>query len=150
MAQFNPGERVQGKYTVKSLLGEGGMNRVYLVQEGTELRALKVYKEPAELGQQYANSYNQFLKEISILTTIRHRGLPTIHDSREGCFYSIPGKVLTYYLITENRWDGDSSSTRIIAKKDVKVKGKISWEPSPNIAPLRFWRYPPYSGPMGL
>jgi len=80
MAQFKPGDRINEQYVVRSLLGEGGMNRVYLVEDGIELRALKVSKDPSELGQQYVNSYNQFLKEISILTTIKHKGLPKVYD----------------------------------------------------------------------
>lgn len=117
MAQFNPGERVQEKYIVKSLLGEGGMNRVYLVQEGTELRALKVSKDPAELGQQYVNSYNQFLKEISILTTIRHKGLPTIHD------YFVIGNV---NCVVEEYIEGRTLED-LLRKKRPKLPEILSW-----------------------
>lgn len=117
MAQFNPGERVQEKYIVKSLLGEGGMNRVYLVQEGTELRALKVSKDPAELGQQYVNSYNQFLKEISILTTIRHKGLPTIHD------YFVIGNV---NCVVEEYIEGRTLE-ELLRKKRPRLPEILSW-----------------------
>ncbi|MGV8123053.1 MAG: serine/threonine protein kinase [Candidatus Xenobiia bacterium LiM19] len=117
MAQFNPGERVQEKYIVKSLLGEGGMNRVYLVQEGTEFRALKVSKDPAELGQQYVNSYNQFLKEISILTTISHKGLPKVYD------YFVIGNV---NCVVEEYIEGRTLE-ELLRKKRPRLPEILSW-----------------------
>ncbi len=117
MAQFNPGETVNEQYIVKSLLGEGGMNRVYLVQAGTELRALKVSRDPAELGQQYVHSYNQFLKEISILTTIGHSGLPRIYD------YFVIGNA---NCVVEEYIEGQTLE-ELLRKKRPNLSEVLSW-----------------------
>jgi serine/threonine protein kinase len=117
MAQFKPGERVNEQYIVRSLLGEGGMNRVYLVEDGTELKALKVSRDPSELGQQYVNSYNQFLKEISILTTIRHKGLPKVYD------YFVTGNS---NCVVEEYIKGQTLE-EILGKKKPDLKEVLSW-----------------------
>jgi len=117
MAQFKPGDMVNEKYVVRSLLGEGGMNRVYLVEDGTELKALKVSRDPSELGQQYVHSYNQFLKEISILTTIRHKGLPKVYD------YFVTGDS---NCVVEEYIKGQTLE-EILGKKQPDLKEVLSW-----------------------
>lgn len=82
MATFNPGEVIEGKYRILSLLGEGGMNRVYLVESIDDSRkwALKVTREPGEIDSSKQELYNFFLKEIAILATMKHPALPIIED----------------------------------------------------------------------
>jgi serine/threonine protein kinase len=76
------GDVVGGKYRVVSFLGEGGMNRVYLVEDlqATGKWAMKVTKEPFEIQASTQETYNKFLKEVSILMTIKHPNMPRIQD----------------------------------------------------------------------
>jgi len=106
MGIYQPGEVVEGKYRVIKLLGEGGMNRVYLVesQQGGKQYAMKVSRDPSELQSSQQEIYNQFLAEIAILTTIKHSHLPTVSDyfSSGNSYYVIQeyidGKTLAEHL----------------------------------------------------
>jgi serine/threonine protein kinase len=82
MSMYAQGDIVQGKYKVHKLLGEGGMNRVYLVNElkGKNKYALKVTKVPSEVDSSLQEIYNQFQREIAILTTHSHPTLPRVVD----------------------------------------------------------------------
>lgn len=82
MSILTPGEIINESYKIIKLLNEGGMNRVYLcvdISNGSTW-ALKVTRPPEEVDMTRQQIYTQFLKEISILTTLKHRSLPTIHD----------------------------------------------------------------------
>lgn len=82
MSVLLPGDIIEGRFKVVKLLGEGGMNRVYLVQDVSSSArwALKVSREPGELDSSQQEVYNQFLKEVSILSTLKHKNLPVIND----------------------------------------------------------------------
>ncbi|MGV8118802.1 MAG: serine/threonine protein kinase [Candidatus Xenobiia bacterium LiM19] len=82
MGKLRPGAVLEGKYRVRRLLGEGGMNRVYLVEDlaGTKKWALKLTKNTADIQSTQQDQYNKFLKEVAILTTLRHPNLPVIED----------------------------------------------------------------------
>jgi serine/threonine protein kinase len=77
---YAPNDVVKGHYRVHKLLGEGGMNRVYLVSEikGAKKYALKVTKAPGEVDSSLQEVYSQFQREISILTTHSHPALPRV------------------------------------------------------------------------
>jgi len=99
--EFFSGDLIEGKYRVKHLLGEGGMSRVYLVEDVHTFHrwAMKVTKPPGELGSTSQEAYNKFLKEISILTTIKHPNLPALED------YFASGD---HYVIIEEYIEGES------------------------------------------
>lgn len=82
MSELYPGTILEGKYRVQRLLGEGGMNRVYLVEDlaATKKWALKLTRGTEEIQSTQQDMYNKFLKEISILTTLKHPSLPVIED----------------------------------------------------------------------
>ncbi|GEM_PF-999073 len=82
MSELYPGEVLEGKYRVQRLLGEGGMNRVYLVEDlaGTQKWALKLTRGLEEQQASQQDLYNKFLKEVAILTTLKHPSLPRIED----------------------------------------------------------------------
>jgi serine/threonine protein kinase len=82
MSELYPGTVLEGKYRVQRLLGEGGMNRVYLVEDlaATKKWALKLTRGTEEIQSTQQDMYNKFLKEISILTTLKHPSLPVIED----------------------------------------------------------------------
>lgn len=82
MSIFNEGDIIEGKYKVIKFIGEGGMNRVYLVEDLQKAFkwALKVNRDPEEVDATQQEAYNQFLKEVSALSTLKHPGIPSIED----------------------------------------------------------------------
>lgn len=84
MGVFSPGDEIKGAsiYRVLRLLGEGGMNRVYLVEEkksGSKW-AMKVTKKPAEINSSQKEIFAKFLREVSMLTELSHPGLPRVEE----------------------------------------------------------------------
>jgi serine/threonine protein kinase len=79
---LSSGDIVEGKYRIMRLLGEGGMNRVYLVEDlqATSKWAMKVTKESCEVQASQQETYNKFLKEVSILMSLKHPNMPRIQD----------------------------------------------------------------------
>ncbi|HJV90406.1 MAG TPA: protein kinase [Holophagaceae bacterium] len=74
--------RIQGRYALRGLLGEGGMGLVF---EAEDLRlarrvALKVLRPELVTGQARA----RFLQEAHALAAIHHPGVIGVHDSGEG------------------------------------------------------------------
>jgi len=82
MGELRIGTVLEGKYRVQRLLGEGGMNRVYLVEDlaCTGRWALKLTKNTVDIQSTQQDQYNKFLKEVAILTTLKHPNLPVIED----------------------------------------------------------------------
>lgn len=119
MGTFLPGDTIEGKYRVLKLLGEGGMNRVYLVEDiraGTKW-ALKVSRDPGEIESSQQEIYNQFLKEVSILTTLKHKNLPVISD------YFSNG---TQHFLVEEYIEGNSLADRLKSTKPSQ-KDVLEW-----------------------
>ncbi|MCI0636021.1 MAG: protein kinase, partial [Actinobacteria bacterium] len=71
-------ERVGG-YTIRSLLGEGAMGRVYLAEQEKPQRlvALKVI-QPGLLGDE---AVGRFEKEVRALGRVRHAGIADIFEA---------------------------------------------------------------------
>ncbi|MDQ7823320.1 MAG: serine/threonine-protein kinase [Candidatus Eremiobacteraeota bacterium] len=101
MAVFGAGDEIEEKYRVRRILGEGGMNTVYMVEtlKGGRVFAMKVTKPRSELGAHYAEAYNSFLKEVSILMSTRHPCIPRIED-----YFSLGDQ----YVIVEEFLEGTS------------------------------------------
>lgn len=113
------GDIIEDKYRIVKPLGEGGMNRVYLVEgiDGSGQYAMKVTREPGELNSSNQEIYNQFLKEVSILSTIKHKSLPVIHD-----YFSSGNK----YYILEEYIDGESLD-KFIQGSDPDEEFIVTW-----------------------
>lgn len=85
-----PAQRIDGRYEVVRLLGQGGFGKVFLVRDRFyqgELRALKTilasYSSQPEFERRFQN-------EIRVLRALSHKGIPQIYNdgrTREGGFY---------------------------------------------------------------
>jgi serine/threonine protein kinase len=119
MPPLLPGTKIQETYLVVKLIGEGGMNRVYLVETLDRKRrfALKVSKEAAEVQSSQQEIYNQFLKEISVLTTLSHPAMPRVEE------YFAMGNV---YCIVEE-YIGGMSLERFLEKNRPTELEVMSW-----------------------
>lgn len=106
MSILQPGEIIESRYRIVRLLGEGGMNRVYLAEDltGTDRWALKVAKDSSEVQTSQQEIYTQFLKEISILTTLRHESLPRVID-----YFSDGSR----HYVVEELIDGETLESRL-------------------------------------
>jgi ankyrin repeat protein len=94
------GTIVQGKFKVLRLIGEGGMNRVYLVEDlQGDKWALKETREAEEITSNDREILRQFKTEVSILSSFVHPQLP-----RFGGSFSIG----TRHYIVEEFIDGQS------------------------------------------
>ncbi|MDQ7823652.1 MAG: ankyrin repeat domain-containing protein [Candidatus Eremiobacteraeota bacterium] len=81
MSILPPGSEIDGRYTVLQLLGEGGMNRVYLVEDKKGRRfALKVSRDPSELHGGGDDLQAHFFREVAILKLLSHPSLPRLYD----------------------------------------------------------------------
>ena len=75
------GTVIKGKYRVEKLIGEGGMNRVYLVEDDSgNFLAMKVTRAAGEVESEPGEIFEQFSREIAILTTLKHANLPVVID----------------------------------------------------------------------
>ncbi|MDQ7827327.1 MAG: ankyrin repeat domain-containing protein [Candidatus Eremiobacteraeota bacterium] len=95
MAQLLPdGTVVNGRYKVLRFLGEGGMNRVYLVEGPQGITfAMKVTKSGQETGAPGSETTDKFYREVEILTRFPHHMLPALED------YFVSGGL--FFLIEE-------------------------------------------------
>ncbi|MDQ7826419.1 MAG: ankyrin repeat domain-containing protein [Candidatus Eremiobacteraeota bacterium] len=83
------------KYKVLRFLGEGGMNRVYLVADpGGRTFAMKVTRAPSETGSSQGETTEQFYREVEILTRFPHECLPALED-----YFTLGGGL---YLVEEH------------------------------------------------
>lgn len=93
MQNLFTGDIIESKYRVVRLLGEGGMNYVYLVEsvKTAGLFAMKITKPPDAVDSDAVEIYNRFLREISILSTVNHPGLPHLEDyfTIDSCCYIV-------------------------------------------------------------
>lgn len=119
MADFQPGEVVQGRYEVQRLLGRGGMGMVYLVldYETQNLLALKTL-----LPQYVSNerALQRFNREINACRRLNHPAIVKIFDAQhEGSlvFFTmeyIEGKSLRKWMQQRGKL-GIGSTVRIIS-----------------------------------
>jgi serine/threonine protein kinase len=119
MPSLSKGMKIQANYRVIKLIGEGGMNRVYLVEtiDGRQRFALKVTKEQSEVQSSQQEIYNQFLKEISVLTTLSHPAIPHVQE------YFTMG---TSYCIVEE-YIGGISLERYLEKNKPTERDVVAW-----------------------
>jgi eukaryotic-like serine/threonine-protein kinase len=76
---MQPGDSLDGRYTIVSRLGAGGMGEVYKATHNF-LNATRVIKiiHPTISGRQ--DAHDRFLKEARIATKVQHSNVATLHD----------------------------------------------------------------------
>ena len=71
---MNIGDTIDGKYIILAEIGEGGMGRVFKVQNGTDCFALKVCLEKDEA------SIKRFKREVRLMASIKHENVIEVLD----------------------------------------------------------------------
>jgi serine/threonine protein kinase len=90
-ASLAPGDRIDGKYEILSLLGVGGMGEVYRARHVTldSVRCVKVMRASLMDDE---NFRARFLREARVATRVHHPNVAVIHDfdtTREGTCYLV-------------------------------------------------------------
>ncbi len=98
---LTPGTVINNRYTIISILGQGGMGYVYQAEDMV-LKVFVAVKENLFLSDEYSR---QFEREAQILAGLRHSILPHVSD-----FFTIPGQG--QYLIM-NYIEGEDLRERI-------------------------------------
>ncbi len=82
-AELQPGQVFEGKYKILRELGRGGFGMVYLAfQEGMDRHvALKILK--SSVTAQAPSAKDRFLREVKIISRLKHPNTVTIHDFGE-------------------------------------------------------------------
>jgi len=101
---MQPGDSLDGRYTITSRLGAGGMGEVYKATHNF-LGATRVIKiiHPTISGRQ--DAHERFLREARIATKVQHQNVATLHD-----FASLPDG--SHYMVWEFI-DGENLAQRL-------------------------------------
>lgn len=104
---MQPGDSLDGRYTIIGQLGAGGMGEVYKATHNF-LRATRVIKiiHPHISGRQ--DAHERFLREARIATKVQHPNVATLHD-----FASLPDG--SHYMVWEFI-DGENLAQRLRAR----------------------------------
>jgi eukaryotic-like serine/threonine-protein kinase len=104
---MQPGDSLDGRYTIVSRLGAGGMGEVYKATHNF-LSATRVIKiiHPTISGRQ--DAHDRFLREARIATKVQHPNVATLHD-----FASLPDG--SHYMVWEFI-DGENLAQRLLAR----------------------------------
>lgn len=104
---MNPGDSLDGRYTIIERLGAGGMGEVYKATH-TMLGSTRVIKivRPQIAGNQDAQ--DRFIREARVSTKIHHPNVATLHD-----FASLPDG--SHYMVWEYI-DGENLAQRLRAR----------------------------------
>jgi serine/threonine-protein kinase len=99
---FHPGQIVDGKYEIRSVLGEGGMGQVFEARDLGLNRLVAIKVAWAHIGGE------PLRREAQVLAAFRHPGLPTVHalgqeDGRE--------------LLVMERLSGSTLATLLAARR---------------------------------
>ncbi len=98
---LSPGTRLNNRYRIVSILGQGGMGAVYCAED-EHLGVSVAVKENLFLSQEYTR---QFRHEANILASLRHLNLPRVGD-----YFTVEGQG--QYLIMDYI-DGEDLRQRI-------------------------------------
>lgn len=86
MSTLTPGSLLGGRYSVKSILGEGAQSFVYLtgdlMRPGAEW-AVKVLRLNEIINSDRDNALTMFRREAEIMRTLQHPSLPRLIDFRD-------------------------------------------------------------------
>lgn len=103
-----------GNYKVISLIGEGGMNKVYLVTDVNGKQwALKQTREPSEISRTPEEVRDQFEREVLALSSLSHPNLPIL------CEYFSSGR---HHYIVEEYVDGISLEKYILSHRMSEIE----------------------------
>ncbi|MCB9834275.1 MAG: translation initiation factor IF-2 N-terminal domain-containing protein [Planctomycetes bacterium] len=100
---FEPGTLFHQRYRIESLIGEGGMGRVYLAQDrgSRESICLKVIRPEFLADQDFVE---RLLREGRLARSLRHSGIVAVHDvyaADDACYLTmeyIEGRTLRDWL----------------------------------------------------
>lgn len=120
--RLQPGAIVQDRYRVVEKIGEGGMGRIYLAEDGSGRRyALKQIREPhGDIDTQVYDMYiRSFQREANILSSLPHPYLPIARD-----FIVAPEQLVIVMDFIEGRTlaEVQAESPELLPEKRV-----ISW-----------------------
>ncbi|MBN1868622.1 serine/threonine protein kinase [Candidatus Sumerlaeota bacterium] len=107
MKDFETGEILDGRYEVLSLLGKGGMGRVYRARQINLDRTVAI-KVPSEAVLNNEEYIERFLREAQTCARIAHDNIVAIYDVHEGTLPYIvmefvDGMQLNHYLHERSR-----------------------------------------------
>ncbi|HYH09662.1 MAG TPA: serine/threonine-protein kinase [Thermoanaerobaculia bacterium] len=93
MTDLHPGQIVDGKYEILSLLGAGGMGEVFKVRHVhlNAIRTIKVMRRTLVADETYRN---RFAREARLATMLQHPNVALVYD-----FATLPDG--TYYMVSE-------------------------------------------------
>ncbi|MFE6864489.1 protein kinase [Nocardia sp. NPDC057668] len=86
---------IDGRYELTEKIGEGGMGQVFSGYDRNLKRRIAVKLTHSNLDQD-PDWTNRFLREAQLMASLRHPGLPTIHDVG-----TAPGSPARPYLVME-------------------------------------------------
>jgi tRNA A-37 threonylcarbamoyl transferase component Bud32 len=104
---MQPGDSLDGRYTIVSRLGAGGMGEVYKATHNF-LSATRVIKIIHPTISKRQDAHERFLREARIATKVQHPNVATLHD-----FASLPDG--SHYMVWEYI-DGENLAQRLLAR----------------------------------
>lgn len=140
---FVPGELIDGKYSVKAMLGEGSFGRVYKVCHGNTVYALKLFKFWENLNSDIPELVKRFDREYEV-GRINSKYL--VHAIEKGVVNGNPyilmefcpkGDLLTYIGSSTNVNFSEIASNILHGLKDLHQTGKIHRDLKPENVLLR-------------
>lgn len=128
---FNPGDLINGKYTVETMLGEGSFGRVYKVRRGHSVFALKLFKlweqlnsDRPEIMKRFDREYETGLINSSYLVHALEKG--TINGNPYILMEFCPQGDLTSYTANAVGVDYSRLASNILyGLRDLHTNGKI-------------------------
>jgi serine/threonine protein kinase len=93
LPEVRPGDVLEGKYEILSLLGTGGMGQVFKARHIhlNAFRTIKVMRRSLLLDE---GNRNRFVREARLATLVHHQNVALVHD-----FASLPDG--THYMVSE-------------------------------------------------
>ncbi len=101
-------ETIDGKYIILSEIGEGGMGKVFKVQEGDELFALKVCREKDE------DSIARFKREVRLMASIKHDNVIEVLDENLDC-------ATPYFVMPLCRFSIDTQLDKLQSNQELAI-----------------------------
>lgn len=140
---FAPGDLIDGKYSVKAMLGEGSFGRVYKVCHGNTVYALKLFKFWENLNSDIPELVKRFDREYE---AGRINSKYLVHAIERGVVNGNPyilmefcpkGDLLTYTGSSTNVNFSEIASNILHGLKDLHQTGKIHRDLKPENVLLR-------------
>lgn len=125
-----PGDVVAGKYSVKALLGEGGMGAVYFVRHAVTGKRLAL-KMLHATSRKTTEAEKRLIREAIATGQIEHRNVVDVFDldEHEGSVFLVmeylDGKTLKQLFADQTLSDGDFLELMIRAMEGVRAAHKI-------------------------